>query len=58
MLKIKVDVYNDKASTVLAAGFSKNQQLREVELGGVSKEVVESVNRALSKSTALTVTIW
>lgn len=56
--KVKVDVYSDRGSRVLAAGFSKNTVLKEVELGGVPKELVESVRGTLSKSTALTVTIW
>ena len=32
-------MYSDRASRILATGFSKNQLLRKVELEGVSKEL-------------------
>ena len=39
VMKVKVEkMYSDRASRILATGFSKNQLLRKVELG-VSKEL-------------------
>ena len=36
--------FSGRASRALAAGFSENPLLREVELGTVSKELVETVH--------------
>ena len=45
---------SDRASRVLAVGFSKNILLREVTLSGVPSKLVDSVERTLSMNTALT----
>ena len=56
VVKVKVDVYRSaRASRALAAGFSKNPLLTEVELGEIPKELVESVRGTLCTNTALTV---
>ena len=58
VVKVKLDVDRSaRASRVLAAGFSKNPLLTEVELGQVPKELVESVRRTLCTNTALTVNV-
>ena len=58
VVKVKVDVdYSARASRALAAGFSKNPLLREVELGQVSEELVESVRGTLCTNTTLTVNV-
>ena len=57
VVKVKVDVYNARASRALAAGFSKNPLLTEVELALVPKELVKSVRRTLCTNTALTVKV-
>ena len=55
VVKVKVKVWDsDQASCALAAGFRKNEVLREVELTSVPEELVESVKRTLSMNTALT----
>ena len=55
IVKMEVDVQgSDRASSVLAAGFSKNKVLREVSLTRVPKKLVDSVERTLSMNTALT----
>ena len=46
-----------RASRALAAGFSKNPLLREVELGWVPEELVESVRGTLCTNTTLTVNV-
>ena len=46
-----------RASRVLAAGFSKNPLLTEVEMLEVPKELVESVRGTLCTNTALTVNV-
>ena len=58
VVKVKVDVvYSARGSRVLAAGFSKNPLLAEVELGQVPKELVESVRGTLCTNTAITVKV-
>ena len=60
VVKVEVEVekwYSDRASCVLAAGFSKNKVVREVTLSHVPKKLVESVKRTLSMNTALTTVI-
>ena len=58
VVKVKVNVdYSARASRALAAGFSKNPLLREVELGQVSEELVESVRGTLCTNTTLTVNV-
>ena len=59
VVKVEVDVwYSDRASHVLAAGFSKNEILREVTLFRVpGKELVDSVERTLNTNTALTTVV-
>ena len=67
VVKVKVDVYSKlsnsvddnvcRASRALAAGFSKNPLLTEVELLGVPKELVESVRGTLCTNTALSVNV-
>ena len=67
VVKVKVNVQGDvlsycdciytRASRALAAGFSKNPLLREVELGWVPEELVESVRGTLCTNTALTVKV-
>ena len=49
--------YSARASRALAAGFSSNSVLREVKLGKISKELVESVRGTLCTNTALTVKV-
>ena len=46
-----------RGSRALAAGFSKNPLLREVELEEVPKELVESVRGTLCTNTAITVKV-
>ena len=54
VVKVEVNVcYIDRASCVLAAGFRKNEVLREVTLSNVPEELVDSVERTLSMNTAL-----
>ena len=56
VVKVKVDVeYSARASRALAAGFSKNPLLREVEVCAVQEELVESVRGTLCTNTALAV---
>ena len=56
VVKVKVDVgYSARASRALAAGFSKNPLLTEVELWQVPEELVESVRGTLCTNTTLTV---
>ena len=57
VVKVKVDVGSARASRALAAGFSKNALLTEVELRWVPKELVESVRGTLCTNTALTVNV-
>ena len=67
VVKVKVDVHSDfsnsvddnvcRASRALAAGFSKNPLLREVELRQVPEELVESVRGTLCTNTALAVKV-
>ena len=58
VVKVKVDVdYSARASRALAAGFSKNPLLREVELRRVPEELVESVRGTLCTNTTLTVNV-
>lgn len=58
VVKVEVDVWdNDRASHVLAAGFRKNQVLREVTLSCVPSKLVDSVERTLSMNTALTTVV-
>ena len=58
VVKVKVDVGSSaRASRALAAGFSKNPLLREVELVWVPKELVESVRGTLCTNTALAVKV-
>ena len=58
VVKVKVNVeYSARASRALAAGFSKNPLLREVELGQVLEESVESVRGTLCTNTTLTVNV-
>ena len=65
VVKVKVDARSDfssdsdnaRASRALAAGFSKNPLLTEVELGMVPKELVESVRGTLCTNTTLTVKV-
>ena len=58
VVKVKVDVeYSARASRALAAGFSKNPLLREVELEWVPEELVESVRGTLCTNTAITVEV-
>ena len=58
VFKVKVDVdYSARASRALAAGFSKNLLLTEVELGLVPKKLVESVRGTLCANTVLTVEV-
>ena len=58
VVKVKVNVnYSARASRALAAGFSKNPLLREVELGRVPEELVESVRGTLCTNTTLTVIV-
>ena len=58
VVKVKVDVeYRARVSRALAAGFSKNPLLREVELVQVPKELVESVRGTLCTNTAITVKV-
>ena len=58
VVKVEVDVWGRaRASKALAAGFSRNSVLREVTLGQVPKELVESVRGTLCTNTALTVNI-
>ena len=55
VVKAEVDVQgSDRASHVLAAGFSKNKILREVTLSRVPRMLIDSVERTLSMNTALT----
>ena len=58
VVKVKVDVGNSaRASRALAAGFSKNPLLRDVELRRVPKGLVESVRGTLCTNTTLTVSV-
>ena len=58
VVKVKVDVWDSaRASRALAAGFSKNPLLTEVELWEVPRELVESVRGTLCTNTALAVTV-
>ena len=58
VVKVEVDVeFSDRASSVLAAGFRKNNAVREVTLTRVLEELVESVKRTLSMNTALTTVV-
>ena len=65
VVKVKVDVKGiyildsdcARASRALAAGFSKNLVLTEVELERVPKELVESVRGTLCTNTTLTVKV-
>ena len=58
VVKVKVNVYRSaRASRALAAGFSKNPLLREVELELVPEELVESVRETLCTNTALTFSV-
>ena len=58
VVKVKVNVeYSARASRALAAGFSKNPLLTEVELGRVPEELVESVRGTLCTNTTLTVNV-
>ena len=58
VVKVEVDVWDShQASHVLAAGFRKNNVLREVTLLLVPDELVDSVKRTLSKNTALTTVV-
>ena len=58
VVKVKVNVdYSARASRALAAGFSKNPLLREVELVRVPEELVESVRGTLCTNTTLTVNV-
>ena len=56
-VKVNVDISARAASRALAAGFSKNSLLREVELEWVPKELVESVRETLCTNTTLTVNV-
>ena len=58
VVKVKMNVDNSaRASRALAAGFSKNPLLTEVELWEVPKELVESVRGTLCTNTALAVNV-
>ena len=61
VVKVEVNVRDsDRASRVLAAGFSKNKVLRvvrEVTLSCVPEKLVESVKRTLSMNTTLTTVV-
>ena len=67
VVKVKVNVGDEfsdsvddnvcRASRALAAGFSENPLLREVELGQVPEELVESVRGTLCTNTTLTVNV-
>ena len=58
VVKVEVDVWDsDRSSCVLAAGFRKNEVLREVTLSRVPEELVDSVKRTLSMNTALTTVV-
>ena len=66
VVKVKMDVksilasdsdHTRAASRALAAGFSKNPLLNEVELGMVPKELVETLRGILCTNTALTVKV-
>ena len=58
VVKVKVNVWDSaRASRALAAGFSKNPLLREVELVRVPEELVESVRGTLCTNTALAVNV-
>ena len=54
---VSVDDDVCRASRALAAGFSKNPLLREVQLWRVPKELVESVRGTLCTNTTLTVSV-
>ena len=65
VVKVKVNVKGHyaldsdcaRASRALATGFSKNPLLREVELGMVPEELVESARGTLCTNTSLTVKV-
>ena len=57
VVKVEVDVWYIRPSSVLAAGFRKNEVIREVTLSCVPEKLVESVKRTLSKNTALTTVV-
>ena len=58
VVKVEVDAdFSDRASRVLAAGFSKNKVVREVTLSCVPEKLVDSVERTLSMNTALRVIV-
>ena len=55
VVKVEVTVGgSDQGSRALAAGFRRNDILREVELTEVLEELVETVAKTLSMNTALT----
>ena len=58
VVKVKVDMWESTgASRALAAGFSKNPLLTEVELGLVPEKLAESMRGTLCANTALTVKV-
>ena len=57
-MEVEVDVFlSDQASHALAAGFRKNNVVREVTLSDVPEKLVESVKRTLTMNTALTTVV-
>ena len=58
VLKVAVDVdRSDRGARALAAGFVKNEVVREVKLRRVPEKLVESVRGTLSRNTALNVDV-
>ena len=58
VVKVKMDVRDSvRASRALAAGFSKNPLLTEVELEWIPKALVESVRGTPCINTALSLTV-
>ena len=58
VVKVKVNAsYSARVSRALAAGFSKNLLLTEVEMQEIRVELVESVRGTLCTNAALTVNV-